>query len=186
MWGGLILAAKCGEKNLIVLMNFSLKLAAKLQNKNIPFELEEHPVDSARENTHTHYHMLQCRSTLSKNKLTSKARYQQHEQPNRHSEDEKSTLKHSDFKNQDQKPYWISNTKFKTNNLRQRKPNILQSMPPRNWKSHSDIKNKNHETYRFNPVQEQPLYTKESNVFQTYANFTLPWESLNRNCIAET
>ena len=31
MWGGLIFAAKCGEKSLIVLINFSLKVAAKLQ-----------------------------------------------------------------------------------------------------------------------------------------------------------
>lgn len=30
MWGGLIFAAMCGEKCLIVLINFSLKLAAKL------------------------------------------------------------------------------------------------------------------------------------------------------------
>ena len=53
MWGGLIFAAKCGEKSLIVLMNFSLKLAAKLQ-KNILFKLEEHSIYSARKNTHTH------------------------------------------------------------------------------------------------------------------------------------
>lgn len=56
MWGGLIFAAKCGEKCLIVLINFSLKVAAKLQKTILnPLKLE-HLIDSARKHTHTQPH----------------------------------------------------------------------------------------------------------------------------------
>lgn len=69
--------------------------------------------------------------------------------------------------------YKIQDQPLKT----KRASNILQSMHTETGKATQIFKNQNHETYRINPAQEQPLYTEESNVFQTYANFTLPWEA---------
>jgi|AraCvinosormetaG_1042628.scaffolds.fasta_scaffold01883_1 hypothetical protein len=57
MWGGLIFAAMCGEKCLIVLINFSLKLAAKLQKTTFNPVKFEKLIDYARERTtHTQPH----------------------------------------------------------------------------------------------------------------------------------
>lgn len=72
MWGGLIFAAKCGEKCLMVRIIFSLKVAAKLAKDNINFIKHELSIYAKEQHTHDRIKIqtLQSSGSIKNNQIT--------------------------------------------------------------------------------------------------------------------